>query len=230
MTARPLLLVGAGGLARETLAACRATNAAHDAPVWDVLGMLDDNPERHGDVIDGVPVLGPSGAVHDHPDAQVVICTASVGNQASRRLIAGRLGLETERYGTVVHPLASVAPGVEIGTGSVLMAFTAITAPQRIGGHVVLMPHCTITHDDQVSDYVTFAARVALAGSVTVGEAAYLGSGCLVREGLTIGEHAIIGMGSVVLENVPAYEVWVGSPARRLRVLQQSKDFTRMTS
>ncbi len=53
MTACPLLPVGAGGLARETLAACRATNAAHNAPVWNVLGMLDDNPERHGDIVDG---------------------------------------------------------------------------------------------------------------------------------------------------------------------------------
>ncbi|ANZ36981.1 acetyltransferase [Lentzea guizhouensis] len=230
MTARPLLLVGAGGLARETLAACRATNAAHNAPVWNVLGMLDDNPERHGEIVDGVPVLGPAEAVHEHQSAQVVLCTASSRNQASRRTIAGRLGIETERYGTVVHPMASVAPGVEVGNGSILLAFTAITAPQRIGGHVVLMPQCTVTHDDQVSDYVTFAAGVALAGNVTVGEATYLGSGCLVREGLTIGEHAVIGMGSVVLDNVPAYEVWVGNPARRLRVLQQSKDFTRMSS
>jgi len=230
VTARPLLLVGAGGLARETLAACRATNAAHNAPVWNVLGMLDDNPERHGEIVDGVPVLGPAEAVHEYRSAQVVLCTASSRNQTSRRTIARRLGIETERYGTVVHPMASVAPGVEVGSGSILLAFTAITAPQRIGGHVVLMPHCTVTHDDQVSDYVTFASRVALAGNVTVGEATYLGSGCLVREGLTIGEHAVIGMGSVVLDNVPAYEVWVGNPARRLRVLQQSKDFTRMSS
>lgn len=230
MTARPLLLVGAGGLARETLAACRATNAAHNAPVWNVLGMLDDNPAHHGDIVDGVPVLGPSKAVHDYPSAQVVICTASTRNQASRRMISKKLGIENERYGTVVHPMASVAPGVEIGNGSILLAFTAVTSPQRIGGHVVFMPHCTVTHDDQVGDYVTFASRVALAGSVTVGEATYLGSGCLVREGQSIGEHAIIGMGAVVLENVPAYEVWVGVPARRLRVLQQSKDFMRMSS
>lgn len=222
MTARPLLLVGAGGLARETLAACRTIGT------WDVLGMLDDNPQRHGELVDGVAVLGPSEAVHDYPDAQVVICTASSGNQASRRTISHRLDLPDERYATIVHPMASVAPGVELGNGSVLLAFTVITAPQRVGRHVVLMPHCTLTHDDQVADYVTFAARVALAGTVTVGEAAYLGSGCLVREGLTIGEHSLVGMGAVVLENVPAYEVWAGVPARRLRV--QSADLTRMSS
>ena len=228
MTARPLLLVGAGGLAREVLGAVRALNTV--SPAWDVLGMVDDNPARHGELVDGVPVLGPATTVNDHPDAQVVICTASVRNQASRRDIAARLGIENDRYATVVHPLTSVAQGVEIGHGSVLLAFVAVTAPQRIGAHVVVMPHVTITHDDQISDHVTFAARVALAGNVSVGEAAYLGSGALVREGLSVGEHALVGMGAVVLEDVPPYEVWAGTPARRLRVLQQSDDLTRMSS
>lgn len=226
--ARPLLLVGAGGLAREVLGAVRALNTV--SPAFDVLGMVDDDPARHGEIIDGVPVLGGSDTVHEHPDAQVVICTASTRNQASRRTISARLGIAADRYATVVHPFASVASGVEIGHGSVLLAFVAVTAPQRIGAHVVVMPHVTITHDDQISDHVTFAARVALAGSVSVGEAAYLGSGALVREGLSVGEHALVGMGAVVLEDVPPYEVWAGTPARRLRVLQQSDDLTRMSS
>ncbi|MBA2390657.1 MAG: acetyltransferase, partial [Geodermatophilaceae bacterium] len=46
---------------------------------------------------------------------------------------------------------------------------------------------------------------------------AYLGSGALLREGLAVGAGAVIGMGSVVLEDVPAGQVWVGNPARRLR-------------
>jgi sugar O-acyltransferase (sialic acid O-acetyltransferase NeuD family) len=224
-----LLLVGAGGLAREVLGAVHALNTV--SPSFDVLGMLDDNPARHGEMIDGVPVLGGSDTVHEHPDAQVVICTASSRNQASRRTISARLGIENDRYATVVHPFASVARGVEIGHGSVLLAFVAVTAPQRIGAHVVVMPHVTITHDDQISDHVTFAARVALAGGVSVGEAAYLGSGALVREGLSVGEHSLVGMGAVVLEDVPPHEVWAGTPARRLRVLQQqTDDLTRMSS
>lgn len=46
---------------------------------------------------------------------------------------------------------------------------------------------------------------------------AYVGSGALVREGTTVGAWSQIGMGSNVLGDVPPGEVWVGSPARRLR-------------
>ncbi|MGQ0840534.1 acetyltransferase [Actinokineospora sp.] len=227
MTTRPLLLVGAGGLAREVLAAVRAANSVR--PQWTVLGFVDDNPARYGTRIDDVPVLGPSDLVADHPDAAVVICTASTRDQASRRRISARLAIPADRYATVIHPSTSIAPGTDIGAGSVLLAFVAVTAPQAIGAHVVVMPHTTITHDDEIADHVTFAARVALAGGVSVGEAAYLGSGALVREGLSIGAGALIGMGAVVLDHVPPFEVWAGTPARRLRTLNPTNHVTART-
>jgi sugar O-acyltransferase (sialic acid O-acetyltransferase NeuD family) len=211
--ARPLLLVGAGGLARETLAAARS----HDHPQWTPLGFLDDNPATHGTVLDGMPVLGALDAVHEHPDAAVVICTGSSRDPGSRRRIAARLALPDERYATVLHAAASIARGTEVGHGSILLAGAVVTAPQRVGAHVVAMPHVVLTHDDEVGDHVTLAARVTLAGGVRVGEGAYLGAGALVREGLAIGTWSLVGMGAVVLADVPPYEVWVGNPARRLR-------------
>ena len=61
------------------------------------------------------------------------------------------------------------------------------------------------------------ANRVRLGGAVTVSRGAYVGAGALVRESVTIGAWSLIGMGSLVLHDVPAGEVWAGSPARRLR-------------
>ena len=58
--------------------------------------------------------------------------------------------------------------------------------------------------------------------SVVVEDAAYLGAGALVREGRRIGAGALVGMGSGVVRDVPADEVWAGSPARRLRSEQPS--------
>ncbi|HEU5471771.1 MAG TPA: acetyltransferase [Actinophytocola sp.] len=214
MTA-PLLIIGAGGLSRETLAAVEAVNSVR--PQWTVLGFLDDNPALHGQIIDGRPVLGPTGLVAEQPDAAVVLTIASPRNLGTRKKIVHRLDLPAHRWATVVHPTASIAPGTELGAGSVFLAATVVTAPQVIGAHVVAMPHTTITHDDNISDYVQFASGVRLSGGVTVGESAYLGSGSMVREGLTIGAGALLGMGAVVLSDVPPGEVWVGNPARRLR-------------
>lgn len=212
----PLLLIGAGGLAREVLAAIRS----HDRPQWTPLGFLDDNPDRHGRILDGLPVLGPVEAVDDHPDAAVVLCTASTRDQRSRQRIRQRLGLPEQRYATVLHAAVSLAAGTEVGPGSVLLAGVVVTAPQYIGAHVVAMPQVVLTHDDAVADDVTLAARVSVAGAVQIGPGAYLGAGALVRESLVIGAWSLVGMGAVVLSDVPPGEVWVGNPARRLRSVE----------
>jgi sugar O-acyltransferase (sialic acid O-acetyltransferase NeuD family) len=208
---RELLLLGAGGLAREVLAAVRTMPGA-----WTPVGALDDDPGLHGSAIDGLGVLGGIELVHAHPDAAVLACVASATRPAARRRLVQALDLPEDRWATVVHPAASIAPGVQLGPGAMLLAGVVVTAPQRVGAHVLAMPHVLLTHDDEVGDFATLAGRVTLGGAVRVGRGAYLGQGALVREHLAIGDGAVLGMGSVVLQDVPAGEVWAGVPAQRI--------------
>ena len=216
MTApRPLLLVGGGGLARESLELIRAVNDV--APTWSVLGVLDDNPELHGRLIHGVPVLGPSKAVLEHPDASVLASVASPDDPLRRLRLVARLELPPERYATLVHPAAVVPGSASIGPGSVLHAGTVLTADIVLGAHVAVMPGVVLTHDDEVHEGVTFGAGARVAGAVTIERGAYVGSGALLREGIVVGAGAVVGMGAVVTRSVPAGEVWAGVPASRLR-------------
>jgi sugar O-acyltransferase (sialic acid O-acetyltransferase NeuD family) len=215
VTPRPLLIVGGGGFARETLELVHAINAV--APTWRVVGVLDDDPAMLGRTVLDAPVIGPSEAVHDHPDTLVALCVASPGNPWGRLAVASRLGLGPERYATLVHPTTVVARSASIGPGSVLHAGTVLTADITLGCHVAVMPAVVLTHDDRVGDGVTFGAGVRVAGGVTIEDAAYVGSGALLREHVVIGRGAVVGMGAVVTQSVPAGEVWAGVPARRLR-------------
>ncbi|MGP0051716.1 MAG: acetyltransferase [Solirubrobacteraceae bacterium] len=207
-----LILVGAGGLAREIADAVRAINAR--APTWDLIGFVDDDPCKHGTYVARLPVLDAVEAVHEYPDAQVVLCTVRPDNYVSRRLLAERLGLDEQRYATITHPTASVGSTCEIGAGSVLLAHTVLTAEVVVGRHVVLMPQVVLTHNVCVDDHSTLAAGVVLGGSCHIGQGAYIGSGACLREGITVGEQAMIGMGSVVTRDVPSERLWFGAPAR----------------
>jgi acetyltransferase-like isoleucine patch superfamily enzyme len=49
---------------------------------------------------------------------------------------------------------------------------------------------------------------------VTIGRGVWMGAGAKILDGVSIGEHAVIGAASVVRENVEAYAIAVGVPAR----------------
>lgn len=216
---RPLVVLGAGGFARETVQLLRVHPAsASRGESYEVTGFLDDDPRRRGTRVDGVPVLGPTEQAGEHAarGAVLLACVGNPGAPLSRQQLVARLGLPDEAWATVVHPLASVSPDSVVGPGSVLHAGVVLTAGVWVGRHVAVMPHVVLTHDDEVADAATFGAGVRLAGGVSVRPAAYVGSGALVREGRRIGAGAVVGMGAVVLRDVPAGETWAGNPARPL--------------
>jgi acetyltransferase-like isoleucine patch superfamily enzyme len=49
---------------------------------------------------------------------------------------------------------------------------------------------------------------------VTIGDGAWVGAGAKILDGVTIGNHGVIGAGAVVREDVPAFAIAVGVPAR----------------
>jgi sugar O-acyltransferase (sialic acid O-acetyltransferase NeuD family) len=222
--AEALVLVGPGGFGRETAEAVRAINADHEArtgsPRWQLLGFLDDDPQRWGEPVAGVSVLGGLDRLGELDDARVVVCTGHPGNYTSKRRIVERLGLPPQRYATLVHPAAVLAPSCSVGEGTVVLAGVVATTDVAIGAHVGLMPQVVLTHDDRLDDFVTVGAGARIAGTVHVREGAYLGSGCLIRENRTIGPWALVGMGAVVTRDVPAGEVWAGVPARFVRAVE----------
>ena len=211
---RRLVLVGAGGLAREAAEAVRALNAVR--PAFELVGCVDDDPARHGGLVAGVPVLG-SVDLLQGLDAWALACVGSARDPESRLRLVERSGIATDRWATVVHPGAVLPPGCALGEGTLVLAGVVVTAPLSVGAHVVVMPGTVLTHDDEIAAGATFAAGVRLSGSVAVGRAAYLGTGALVREGVRIGAGAVVGMGAVLLTDVGPNEVWVGAPARLLR-------------
>jgi sugar O-acyltransferase (sialic acid O-acetyltransferase NeuD family) len=219
----PLLIIGAGGFARETAAAVRSINAV--SPTWDLLGFLDDEPALLGREFEGAEVLGPvDGGVAAHPDASIVVCTGNPQNYFSRPAIVRRLGLAPDRYATIIHPAASMAQTAGIGHGTVILAGAVATAHCRIGNHVAVMPMVAIIHDDLIGDFATLASGVRLGGDVRVELGAYLGAGAIVRERVTVGAWSLVAMGAVVTRSVPRAQVWAGVPARCRRAVDLPPD------
>lgn len=216
---RDIVLLGAGGLSLDVIAIISAINSVQ--PQWNIIGFMDDDPAKHGAFCGGIPVLGPIDAAVDYPRSQFIMCMSGPESHFVRSDTYERLGLPMERYATLVHPLASIAGGAEIGCGSIVFAGATVTAEMSIGAHVILRPNSVISHDDKIEDYVSVGAGAVLAGHVTLRKNVYVGAGASIRGYITIGEGALIGMGAAVLRDIPPFEVWVGNPARFLRPVRR---------
>ncbi len=217
MTGRSLtrvVIVGAGGFGRET-----ASLLADLADAGECIpeGFLDDDPELSGAIVAGLPVLGEIDVAKELTSVSFVVAIGNPHDFAAKERIVARLGLQPDRYATLVHPRASIGRDVRIEEGSVLLAGTVVTHGVTIGRHVGIMPNAVITHDDTVGDFTIIGSGVTIAGAVAVEAGAYIGAGATIGGGLTIGEGALIGMGAVVTRDVPPGETWAGVPARKMR-------------
>lgn len=202
----PLWVVGAGGHAKEVIDAARASQ------LYDVIGVLDDNPGRHRTTVLEVPVLGEaSPVVVGH--LQVKHAIIAVGENRDRAAIARRLDALVT-WVSVVHPAAYLGERVYVGDGTAIMAGVVILPDTVVGAHAILNTSCSVSHDGVIGDLVHVAPGARLAGSVHVETGAFIGMGANILPKRRIGAWATIGAGAVVVRDVAAGVTAMGVPAR----------------
>jgi sugar O-acyltransferase (sialic acid O-acetyltransferase NeuD family) len=207
-----LVIVGAGGLAREVLAVVEAIK--EDAATWNVLGMLaDDDADRSLLHKRGVDVIGTSADIA-HINADYVV---GIGSPRARARFDTQLQAHHRLCPVLQHPTARIASEVELGGGCVLAAQSLLTTNIRVGRHVHLNIAASVSHDGTLGSYTTLAPGVRLAGNVTTEEGVDIGIGAVCKPGVVLGAWSVVGAGAAVVSDVPAGVVVAGVPARELR-------------
>lgn len=216
---KDLIIIGSGGLGRETAWTAERINAV--SPEWNILGFIDDNIQVQGHVIDGYRVIGTTAAVKNYPDAYYV---CAIGSARIRRMVVEKIkSIADVKFATLIDPASAFGrERIEIGEGCIICANTYITLDIKIGNHVYIGGNATVGHDAQIGDYVTMYPAAVLSGSTHVGTGCELGTGSRVIQGLSIGSGTIIGAGAVVVRNMPPDCTAVGVPAKPIKMHGQN--------
>jgi acetyltransferase-like isoleucine patch superfamily enzyme len=141
-------------------------------------------------------------------------------------LLEGRLTLGA---GTLFEPNVWItAPGearITIGEGTFLNQSVMVAAMElvEIGSHCMFANGCFVTDANHRFDdpqrpitWQGFDSK----GPTRIGDNVWCGAHVVVTSGVTIGERCVIGANSVVTQDVPAFSIAAGVPARVLRKIE----------
>lgn len=204
-----VIIFGTGGHAKVVLDVARA--AQHD-----ICGVVDDRWSLP--FWRDVPHLGNRldlpNIVAKHSNAAWIV---AIGDAGIRREVATELENLGAVFAVVIHPTAVLGTGVQVGSGSIVMAGTILQADVHVGRHTIINTASTVDHDCRIADYVHLSPGVRLAGNVCVEEATHLGIGACSIPGVRIGRYSTVGAGAVVIEDIPSDVVAVGCPAKIIK-------------
>jgi sugar O-acyltransferase (sialic acid O-acetyltransferase NeuD family) len=209
-----IVILGAGGFAREVLDVFEACNAAGQD--FEVQGYIVEPPYGSpGTMVNDKPILGGFDWLEQHADQIQAIC--AVGDPALRFRFIRQAKQSGVRFCSVIHPTAVLTRWVTIGEDVVITAGCILTNQIRIGNHVHVNLDCTIGHDAVLDDFVTLAPGVHVSGKVVMTTGCYVGTGANINGKIHIGEWSIIGAGSTIVKDVPPNTTVVGVPGQVIK-------------
>lgn len=210
---KKLIIIGAGDFGREVSWVVERINAV--SPQWDLLGFVDNAPEKQGAVIDGYPVLGPVSALSAWTEETWVVCSIGTG-KTRKRVMEEVLRNPKLLAATLIDPAAIVGRNAWVGEGSVVCAGTVLAISSRLEAHAIVNLNCTIGHDTVLEPFCTVHPGTNLSGKVHVGTCTDIGTGTKVIQGLTVCQGCTLGAGSVVVRDITEPGTYVGVPAKRV--------------
>ncbi|MBQ4395615.1 MAG: acetyltransferase [Paludibacteraceae bacterium] len=208
-----------GGLGNATVIAAAIEHARRmNATDLEVAGFLNDR-EDIGTMLDMFPVIGRTSDAPKLLAKGYWFINAILRIDGNRERIAmfESLGIPDDRLASFVHPMAYVAPSVELGPGTIIMPQVAMSPGTKLGKGSIMMVGATMGHDNEVGPFCHIAAQACVGSYLHIGKGVHIGFNATIRENLTIGDNATLGMGAVLTKNIGENEIWAGNPAKFLR-------------
>lgn len=139
---------------------------------------------------------------------------------ARNRVTIARKRLRGVTVTSSIHPSSVVAADLVTGPYAFVGRNCTIPPLVTIGRYTMLASDVAIVGDDhnwsEPGVPIQFAGRPPQQRTL-LGDDVWVGHGAILLRGVTIGDGAIVAAGAVVTKDVPAFEIWAGTPARKIR-------------
>lgn len=212
---KEIVIVGAGGLAREVATVVKDINCQKEK--WRILGYIDKDESQVGAMKGGLPILGSARWLTERKGETFVafgIGTPGIIAQAYAEVS----DLPHLRFPNLVHPTVVMdSERIEMGQGNVFCAGNILTTDIKIGSFNYFNLASTFGHDMEIGDYCVVNPGCNISGGVTLKSRVLVGTNATILQYLTVGCNSIVGAGAVVTKDVAPDVTVVGVPAHPLR-------------
>ena len=214
-------IFGAGAQGRVTLEVWRSAVPDGD------FSFIDDDPSLHGKVVNGAPIVGGLEFILDHfgPADEIIV---ALGNNQERMVLGDKLEAKGLTLGNAIHSSTVVMESAEIGGGCMLLAGAVVNTGARLGKHVIINTAAIVEHDAVIADGVQLGPGVSMGGRVIVEQGGFIGTGAVLAPRIKVGAGTVVGAGSVVVKDLPPGVLAYGVPARVVREVDDTFDWSRL--
>jgi sugar O-acyltransferase (sialic acid O-acetyltransferase NeuD family) len=212
--AKRLVIIGAGGQARELAWYVAECNSQGDA--FDVVGFVVTDLSRVAPRDSVERVVGDYDWLRRNRKSFDAIALG-IGTPSARLEVAGVLGNEFPdvEWPNIVHPTACFdRASASLGRGIMIGAGVVATVNLTMDDFSMLNFGVTVGHEARIGEGAVVNPGANISGGVTVGRGVLVGAGAVVLQQLCIGAGATVGAGAVVTQDVPPETTVIGVPAR----------------
>lgn len=112
--------------------------------------------------------------------------------------------------------LGSVVLGDSVEVGNFTTVCSGTISPTTVGDFTKIDDHVHVAHNCRIGRNVIITAAAEVSGSVVIEDDVWIGPNAAIIQGVTLGRHSLLGIGAVAVKSIPADEIRIGNPARRL--------------
>jgi len=217
VTTQRIVIIGAGGFAREVEWLIREINQSTSTKKYEFLGY----------VVSDLSKVSPEELPHILGDHQWLkenrtkwdALAIGIGNPERRCSLPAELDQEFPGiiWPTLIHPTARMDfNSCKIGKGTLICANVIGTVNLKLEDFCLINLACTIGHEAVIGKGSVLNPSVNISGGVTVGDGVLVGTGAQILQYIAIGNGATVGGGAVVTKEVLPGVTVAGIPAKPL--------------
>lgn len=217
-----LVLIGAANNFYEISEIIRAINSIELK--YNIIGILDDDISTHGELMNGIKVIGRLNLAKKIENAKFVFGIGSSKTKHIRHKIIQSIGIDESRYETIVHPTAIIDPSAVISNGCVLHSGSFIGNNARLESFVTVAVNSAIGPFAILEKFSMITSLVVVLFGAKIGRSSFIGSNSCIAENVEIGKGAIVGAGTVISRSIPSGAFFLGNPCRMINKLEIPDD------